>query len=679
MTCHSSLNQGEDTLKAKRSVIFAAGMAMALWAGAALAAEAPVQPGQYKLGEVVVKAQGDNVESVGTVREVTAEQIEAMGARTLDQALKMLPGLNIRAGAEGVPRVDLRGFRSRHVLLLLNGVPFNSTYDGQFDPSLIPTENIARIKVSYGTHSVLYGQGGLGGVIDIITKAGRKGLGGKVNAEAGDGQSYRGDFNAYGGTDKAEFFVSGSHYQRDNWRVSDDYQPTSEQGDGARVGSKKKLSNVFADMQYKPSDAWLLGFSAGGTKGEYQQPPSAINNNKDIYANSPKYDAVEDIRGYYAQAALSRRDQGPFSLRSWAYFNRMKDSPKRYDNDRYDSMTDPSVQTYDLSETTDIMGVNVQAGYDLKRAGSLTMALIAEHDDWKQTGRNRDQQIGKTKTYTWRDVDDSRNLNIYTMALEYELAIVKDLGLVLGYNHNWQDKSGPGKDGGSYLAGLNYRLRPGTGLRASYAHKIRFPSIRQLYEVDAGNADLDPERSDNFELGIDQDLPMNSRVSLTGYYIEARNYIEKDVNDVYQNNDKYRFAGFELTGETRPVKGLWLSAGYTFLDSKDESAGTEKDELQYRPRHKFTVQGKYTLPFGLSLYAGVQYLADQVYYSKKSPLVKADLGDFALVDVKISQSLWNDRFSIYLGADNILDKDYEESYGYPAQGRFVYVGASAKF
>ncbi len=652
---------------------------MTLAAGAALAAEGPVEPGQYKLGEVVVKAKQEGVESVGTVREITAEQIRAMGARTLDQALKMLPGLNIRSGAEGVPRVDLRGFRSRHVLLLLNGVPFNSTYDGQFDPSLIPTENIARIKVSYGNHSVLYGQGGLGGVIDIITKAGRKGLGGKVSAEAGDGQSYLGSFNAYGGGDNAEFFASGSHSQRENWRVSDDYEPTSEQGDGARVGSKKRRSNIFADLQYTPSDAWLLGFSAGGTQGEYQQPPSAINNNKDIYANSPKYDAVENIRGYYAQAALSYQDQGPFNLRSWAYFNRQKESPKRYDDAGYDSMTDPTVQTYDLDQTTDVMGVNLQAGYDLKRAGKLTMALIAEHDDWKLSGRNRDQRVGKSKTYSWRDVDDSRNLNIYTAALEYEIAIVKDLQMVLGYNHNWQDKEGPDKDGGSYLAGLNYQLRPGTGLRGSYAHKIRFPSIRQLYDADGGNADLNPERSDNFELGIDQDLPMNSRVSLTGYYIEVRDYIEKDANDVFQNNDKYRFSGFELTGETRPVKGLWLSAGYTFLDSKDESAGTEKDELQYRPRHKFTLQGKYTLPFGLSLYAGVQYLADQVYYSKKSPLEKDELGDFALVDIKISQSLWKDRLSIYVGADNVLDKNYEEAYGYPAQGRFVYVGASAKF
>ncbi|MDY6878752.1 MAG: TonB-dependent receptor plug domain-containing protein [Thermodesulfobacteriota bacterium] len=43
----------------------------------------------------------------------------------------------MRTGAQGIPRINLRGLRSRHVTLLLNGIPFNSTYDGQFDPSII--------------------------------------------------------------------------------------------------------------------------------------------------------------------------------------------------------------------------------------------------------------------------------------------------------------------------------------------------------------------------------------------------------------------------------------------------------------------------------------------------------------------------------------------------------------
>lgn len=109
------------------------------------------QTGIYTLGEVVVTGERDGVESISTVREITVEDIRNKNARTLNEALELLPGLDIRTGTDGVPRVNLRGFRSRHVLLLIDGIPFNSTFDGQFDPSIIPVENIAKIKVSLAT------------------------------------------------------------------------------------------------------------------------------------------------------------------------------------------------------------------------------------------------------------------------------------------------------------------------------------------------------------------------------------------------------------------------------------------------------------------------------------------------------------------------------------------------
>ncbi|MBU0768087.1 MAG: Plug domain-containing protein [Proteobacteria bacterium] len=80
----------------------------------------------YTLGEVVVTGERVGVESIGTVREITAHDIALRHARNLNQALELLPGLDIRTATDGVPRVDLRDFRSRHVLLLLNGIPFNS-------------------------------------------------------------------------------------------------------------------------------------------------------------------------------------------------------------------------------------------------------------------------------------------------------------------------------------------------------------------------------------------------------------------------------------------------------------------------------------------------------------------------------------------------------------------------
>jgi outer membrane receptor protein involved in Fe transport len=70
----------------------------------------------------------------------------------------------------------------------------------------------------------------------------------------------------------------------------------------------------------------------------------------------------------------------------------------------------------------------------------------------------------------------------------------------------------------------------------------------------------------------------------------------------------------------------------------------------------------------------VMYVADQVLYSRTTPLEKKNLDDYTLVNLKIDQDLLKGRLNFYLGADNIFDEDYEESYGFPQPGRFIYGG-----
>jgi vitamin B12 transporter len=118
---------------------------------------------------VSITEPSEIVEQVGTTRRITRADIDARNARTLDEALRLLPGVYVRTGGDGTPRIDVRGFRSRHVLLLINGVQVSSTVDGQFDPARISTKAIREIKVSYGSSSVLYGDNAVAGVIEITT------------------------------------------------------------------------------------------------------------------------------------------------------------------------------------------------------------------------------------------------------------------------------------------------------------------------------------------------------------------------------------------------------------------------------------------------------------------------------------------------------------------------------
>lgn len=105
---------------------------------------------------------------------ITAQDIEAMGARTLDEALESVPGLHVGKRGIGYDYIyTLRGIHtnpSPEVLILVNGIPVKNTHDGRVDSAPVAVSMIQRIEVIRGPGSALYGADAFSGVINIITK-----------------------------------------------------------------------------------------------------------------------------------------------------------------------------------------------------------------------------------------------------------------------------------------------------------------------------------------------------------------------------------------------------------------------------------------------------------------------------------------------------------------------------
>src|SRR5688572_11954425 len=177
------------------------------------------------------------VEDVGTIRRLTRADIEARSARTLDEALRLLPGVYVRTGGDGTPRIDVRGFRSRHVLLLINGVPANSTSDGQFDPARISAAGIREIKVSYGSSSVLYGDNALAAVIEIITVDSRPDAVIEVNAGAPELEGVNGRYARTVGN--WSLTATGTAFDIEGVRLPGSFTPTSIENGGPRLNSDR--------------------------------------------------------------------------------------------------------------------------------------------------------------------------------------------------------------------------------------------------------------------------------------------------------------------------------------------------------------------------------------------------------------------------------------------------------
>jgi iron complex outermembrane receptor protein len=118
---------------------------------------------------------------VGTSSTViTAEDIANSPAQDLPDILGQQAGIQLQhvsAGANGsLNTIDLRGFgatASSNVLVLVNGRRFNDFDLQGFDFSSIPVNAIQRIEIIRGNSgAVLYGDGAVGGVINIVTKNG---------------------------------------------------------------------------------------------------------------------------------------------------------------------------------------------------------------------------------------------------------------------------------------------------------------------------------------------------------------------------------------------------------------------------------------------------------------------------------------------------------------------------
>jgi len=659
--------------KITQSIIIS-GLCLGLASGQSLAATE--DQGGYDLGKVVVtKTQDKGVQASETIHTVTAKQIREQNATTLDEALVLVPGISIRTGGDGIPRIDIRGFRTRHVLLLLNGTPFNASYDGQFDPSLISVENIAEIKVITGGGSILYGPGGNGGVINIITKKGKTGMHGSVVAEtaAGNGNLVKGAIS--GGTDKVDYFVSGSAYKRDNFPLSDDFTPTKYEDGGARVNSDLKRDNAFANLSYSPSEKTLLGITLSYLKGEQGKPPVVNYDKNDPFSSNVKYERETNSENMSLQLAASHDLEGPFRLKGWVYLNQLKLQDDRYDDEHYNTQLLKGSSRTD--STTKISGANMQVAYEPDTHNTFTLGLMAENDDWDADGF---QQIQSKKSgfVTRQHFDESYDYQLYSTLLQYEATVGKQVGIILGTGYHWQDREDDRKQDYSYVIGAHYDPFPQTRLKASHARKIRFPSLKDLYDPDSGNPTLNPEISKHYEAGIEQGLPVKTSSSFTVFHDDIKDFIEKDASEISQNYEKYVFNGFEVSLANKAIDNLVVRAAYTFLDTKDKSEGSQRDELQYRPRDKFTVDALYRFPWGTSLYASVMYLANQYYYDKDQ-VNKRRLPNYTVIDLKVSQSLYQDQVKLYVGAKNLLDENYEQSYGYPQAGRMIYGGLEYRF
>ncbi|HXF82768.1 MAG TPA: TonB-dependent receptor [bacterium] len=133
-------------------------------------------PPVFELPEVLVP--GPRPQPLRTtpasVTVITRADLERIGARTVAEALRLVPETTVRAygGFGSLAEASIRGFGPGQVLVLIDGIPVNNVALGQADLSTISTAGVERIEVLRGAFGAISGSGALGGVINIVTGGG---------------------------------------------------------------------------------------------------------------------------------------------------------------------------------------------------------------------------------------------------------------------------------------------------------------------------------------------------------------------------------------------------------------------------------------------------------------------------------------------------------------------------
>jgi vitamin B12 transporter len=675
-----------DAVKSTRTALLVGALA-ALPTAAAAAAQAP------PTFSVSITEASELVEQVGTTRRIGRAEIEARSARTLDEALRLLPGIYVRTGGDGTPRIDVRGLRSRHVLLLVNGVPANSTVDGQFDPARMTTDAIREIKVSYGSSSVLYGDNAMAAVIEITTLDATPEASVNVSAGTPDQQGIGGRFARTIGN--WSLTATATKDDTAGFRLAESFAPTVLEDGGRRQNSDRDRGDLRGALGYRVSPRLSISSEWSFGAGSYGAPGSVISDPSDIFAQTPRFERVEAYRLGSGQLSMVAAPSERLNLRAWAFRHRQTEDRNRYDDDTYTSMDDPLISgTFESHERTIVTGGSALARVDLERFGWLRLAVHHRRESFDSSGVIRDVPVAggagggaggggggggrgtRPATFDIRTFSIDRHVDVSSAGAEWQLHPVQRLGTVLGTAVNVQQRPGGESNAEpTWLAGVSYEASSDVTLHASATRKIRVPSIDQLFNTASGNPDLRAEHTYGVDAGADYRLGTATSVALSVFSTSARDFIERESGLPFENHDRYRFRGAEVTFHSTRVPTLGLRVGYSFLDANDLTAGSIP--LQTRPRHRGSLDWVWTPVSGSNVRGAVYRTGSQLYDSRGAIPVQRQAPGYTLMDLGFTQTLAR-RFDVVFDVTNLFDELYHQSYALPREGRAALLSLRAR-
>lgn len=642
-----------------------------------------------------------------SITVINQEQVRKMTHSSVADMLVDVPGVQITdLSARGAPRIMIRGERGSRTLLLIDGqkVSENKSMDGA--PILMNPANIERIEIIKGPASVLYGSEAIGGVVNIITKkGGTKPLEADLSALYNSSDNGRDLYAALAGSN------AGFDYRIS---YSDNDHGDLETPDGTLEGSSWSSKEGRIYLGYH-NDSSRLGFS-------YDKV------DRDIEASTPA--GVTSPMLPYFQLALPE-----WSSEKAAFFydlNTGNDLLSKVHADIYHQETFKEFHNYmDFSffpghlaelrlitenqQTT--MGGTLTLEWDFHPAHHLITGIDYLDDDLvaddfrdiSETppfppifGSSEDHYRDKADMQTfalyaqdkWTFNDDwSSTFGVRYTSVDAELSSTTDPNLA----SNGSDDS---HTVGSVA--IMYTGWDGMTLRANFGQGYRHPSLQQLFigtvhgssRPTYPNPDLQPETSDNFEIGF-----RSGRGALTLdtalFYNKSEDYITTtpcddihciaDTGSYYSNINRAETLGLEMflsyvaAGGWNPYANItWLDR--TFKSSSFETDNTGDPSLMGRVGVRYNRGFDNNINGWMDLYVRGASSADTTFRSRSGPVTFTSEG-WGTLNLSLGAEFGKQGgYRIVADLNNLGDKVYEvASSSLPSAGRHIVVKLEANF
>lgn len=387
-------------------------LAGAVWAcvSSAVIAQAADEP---VLSPVVVTAAREPQpisEVLANMTVVSRDEIERASGTSVADVLRTVPGFEMVRQGTGISNTNLflRGAEKRHVLVLIDGVPFESqTTSGGPTWESLPLAQIERIEVLRGPASAIYGSAAVAGVVQIFTRKGQAAPQASIGLGIGTQDQGQADatFSGRWGAVDVSVGASAGHVIGPSARTN--ARANSRAAD--RDGSRDAAGHLSLGWSVAPGHRIQLGWVQSHANSQYDATTSSRNDDR-IYRDlsngnvawsaqwsdslSTRVIVGQSVDRYEAQPANSRNQTTTHTastLTSWRLQQHVVRLVLDYRRDEFRNSSAPMSTLGGVWPSRDDRAIGL--GHEW-RSGIWSTNLNARQDDDSEFGRQHTGNIG---------------------------------------------------------------------------------------------------------------------------------------------------------------------------------------------------------------------------------------------------------------------------------------------